>query len=85
MQMIATITSKRQLTIPVSLYKKMGFSDGQKVMVQDRADVIEIRSASGAVEKLAGSVAIPKRFKGLTTQEIINKAKSEYFSNRNKA
>jgi len=30
-------------------------------------------------DRLAGSVKIPKRFKGLTSSDMVRKAKEEYF------
>lgn len=41
--------------------------------------VLEVKSPVSIVEELAGSVKIPKRFKGLDVDEIIEKAKEEHF------
>lgn len=34
------------------------------------------------LNRLAGSVKIPKEYNGLTTEEIVYKAKKEYFRNK---
>lgn len=34
------------------------------------------------LNRLAGSVKIPKEYKGLTTEEIVSKAKKEYIGNK---
>lgn len=47
-----------------------------------RIKIIKNKSAISLVERLAGSVKIPERFKGLSTEKIILKAKKEYFKNK---
>lgn len=42
MNYLATITSKRQLTIPADLYKQLAFQKGQKVLVSRMADGIKV-------------------------------------------
>ena len=42
MNYLATITSKRQLTIPVALYQQMNFRQGQKVVVFKTGDGMKI-------------------------------------------
>ncbi|OGD95440.1 hypothetical protein A3F02_03255 [Candidatus Curtissbacteria bacterium RIFCSPHIGHO2_12_FULL_38_9b] len=80
MQLIASITSKRQLTIPASIYKKVKFSERQKVLVTEIEGQIIITPFVDLVEKLAGSLKVPKRWKGRNIDEIIENAKSEYFT-----
>ena len=57
---LATITSKRQLTIPVGIFQP----------------------ARILIEELSEAVSLPKRFKGLSVDKIIKKAKQEYFTER---
>lgn len=80
MSQMATITSKQQLTIPTKIFKKLNWKKGQKVIVSEENGELRIKSALDLIHQLAGSVKIPKRFKGLTLDQIINKAKSEYFA-----
>ncbi|MDZ7586696.1 MAG: AbrB/MazE/SpoVT family DNA-binding domain-containing protein, partial [Patescibacteria group bacterium] len=42
MNYLATITSKRQLTIPVALYQQMNFRQGQRVVVYKVNDGIKV-------------------------------------------
>lgn len=79
MEEIATITSKRQLTIPVSIFKKAKLKEKQKVLLKEEGGVIKIQPATDLVEKLAGSVKVPERFKGKTPEHILKMAKKEYF------
>lgn len=79
MQLSATITSKRQLTIPVELFKRLNFKMGQKVAISEEAGVLKIEPMEALLDRLAGSVKIPLRFKGLGLEEIVDRAKAEYF------
>lgn len=82
MPQVATITSKRQLTIPVKIYKRLGFKSGQKVVVYETDNGLKIEPLLSLVEKLAGSVKLPKRFKGKSVEEMIKIARKERFSKR---
>jgi len=82
MNQIATITSKRQLTIPVFIFKKLNLKIGQKLLINIEDNVMKAEPAFNLVNKLAGSVKIPTRFKGLSTGSIIKKAKKEYFKTK---
>ena len=79
MSQIATITSKRQLTIPVSIFKKIKLKERQKVIVEEEGGVIKIQPSINKVLGLSGSVKIPKRFKGKILKQIISTSKKEYF------
>lgn len=78
MQKYSTITSKRQLTIPAQIFRAAFFKEGQKVLVRHQNGTVVIEPAVAHVEKLAGSVRVPKRFKALDLDEIIRRAKQEY-------
>ena len=82
MQQTATITSKRQLTIPVEIFRRLGFKKGHKVIVSLENKTIKITSASDLVEKLAGSIKVPNEFKGLPVEQIVKRAKTGYFRNK---
>lgn len=83
MQLSATITSKRQLTIPAKLFKQLNFKIGQKVAISEEAGILKIEPMEALLDRLAGSVKIPLRFKGLSLEEIIERAKAEYFGKSN--
>lgn len=76
----ATITSKNQLTLPAALVKKINLKPGQKVNLTQEGSVIKIETYEAILDHLAGSVAVPSRFKGLSEDQILKKAKAEYFS-----
>jgi bifunctional DNA-binding transcriptional regulator/antitoxin component of YhaV-PrlF toxin-antitoxin module len=80
MSQIATITSKRQLTIPVDIYRYLGFKAGQKVIVSKSGTGVKIEPVLSLLDKLAGSVKIPRRLKGLSAEEIIKIARKERFN-----
>jgi len=78
----ATVTSKRQFTIPAKLFEKVNFEKGQRVVVEEEDGTLRIKKASDLVEELAGSVKMPKRLRGLSERILIEKAKEEYFKNK---
>ena len=79
---LATITSKRQLTIPVNTFRQAGLEMGQKVIVLLDNGSLKIEPAVKLVEELAGSVTLPKQYKNLPIDKIISKAKKEYFKHK---
>lgn len=78
MNYIASISSKRQLTIPSAVYKKMGLNRGDKLLIIEEGTVIKISKFDSILDNLAGSVRIPDRFKGKTTEDMIEIAKKEH-------
>jgi len=84
MKQLATITSKRQLTIPSTIFQDLGLKEGERVMVSKEKGKITIQPAKNLVEELAGSVAVPKKFKGLTIDKIIEFTKQEYLKSKKK-
>lgn len=82
MPQLATITSKRQLTIPISLFQKLALKEGQKVIISADNGAIKIEPALALVDRLAGSLKTPARFKDLSPEEIIKKAKKEHFKQK---
>lgn len=82
MNQIATITSKRQLTIPSQLFRAMGLKEGQKVVLSHQDDVLVLKPVLYTIDKLAGSVVIPKHYQSLEIDEMIRRAKNEYQKRR---
>jgi len=78
----ATITSKRQLTIPVDLFKKVKLKQGQKVIISEENGIIKMESAIDMVNRLAGSVKILKKYKGVDIDQAIKQAKEDYFRHK---
>ncbi len=82
MQQLATITAKRQLTIPITMFKRMGLQTSRKVFVRAVGNQLIIEPATSLVLSLAGSVKIPDRYKGKSADEMIAIAKREYFKKK---
>lgn len=82
MAQTATITDKRQCTILVEIYRKLGFHEGGKVIVSHRGNKMIGEDAEKIVDRLACSVTLPKQFRGMPVDTIIRKAKEEYFRKR---
>lgn len=82
MKYIATITTKRQLTIPAKLFREASLKEGQKILITHDNGVLSFEPALDIIEKLAGSVSVPKRFKGMSSDKLIQATKKEYFKKR---
>ncbi len=82
MSQLATITSKRQLTIPVAIFGELDLKKGERVLVSQEKRKITIQPLKDLVEELAGSVISPKKFQGLSADKIIELAKEEYFQSK---
>lgn len=78
----ATITGKRQITIPIEIFNILGLKQGDKLIVTSENDHFEVQSAVALVESLAGSVKIPKRFKKISTDKMIEVARKEHFAKK---
>ena len=82
MTYIATITSKRQITLPASLFSELGLKKGQKLTITKRGDELIMKSALSAIYRLMGSVKRPEKYKDMDIDEMIEKSKMEYFSKK---
>lgn len=84
MQETATITSKRQLTLPAELFRKAGLKIGQKVTINEIEGRLVITPAQRLVEELAGSVPLPGKWQGKSLDKIIEESKAKYFQSKYK-
>lgn len=78
----ATITSKRQITLPAQLFSQMGLKTGQKLTIVAKDNEFTMSPAVSAVYKLMGILKRPKEYAGMTEDEMIEAAKNEYFANK---
>lgn len=78
----ATITSKLQFTIPTKIAKKVGIKSGEKVQVSEENGKITIAPMKKMIMELAGSLSLPKRWKGRDIDSIIRESKYKYFKNK---
>ena len=79
---VTTITSKRQLTIPISVFEKTNLSIGDKVIVEQMDGGLVIKKALNLVNELGGSVSVPDRFKGANISKALKAAKKRHFGER---
>ena len=84
MNQVATITSKKQLTIPVAIFNRIGLRIGQKVLISEDNGRLLVTPAEKLVEELAGILAMPKKWKDKTLNQVIEDSKKEYFKNHKK-
>ena len=70
----ATLTGKQQLTVPAELFRRLNWEIGQKVVISENGGSLAITAARDLVDRLAGSVPMPKKFKGLSVEQILDKA-----------
>jgi len=79
-QTLATITSKRQLTIPISVFKKLGFRSNARVIVEESRGGLLIKPAISLIDELAGSVEVSRSKKGISAEKAIKEAKRVHFN-----
>lgn len=82
MDRIATITSKKQLTLPAISFRQAGLKIGQKVLVQEKGGGLLIRPIEKLVKDLSGSLKMPKHWRGRSPEKIIKESKREYFARK---
>lgn len=80
----ATITSKRQITLPAAIFEDFGLVVGQKLMIEKVNNQILINPAIQAIYKLMGSVKRPRKYKGMDIDVMIEKAKGDHFADKYK-
>lgn len=52
------------------------------MIISEEGGEMKVVSALKLLDELAGSVKLPKRFKGLPIDEVIKRAKDEYFMDK---
>ena len=82
MNKTATITGKRQITIPIKLFKAAKLDRNKKVIISQEKNRLVITSATSLVESLAGSLKMPTSWQGKDLDQIIEEAKDEYFGQK---
>lgn len=82
MNYIATITSKRQLTIPVAVFENLNFKTGQKVVVSVENNALKIVSAQKLIDQLAGSIKVRPELRGIPFEKALETAKRRYFAKK---
>ena len=79
MTYIATITSKRQVTLPAALFSKLDLESGTKVLITEDQGKIIMSPSESAVRELAGIIKVGKRISDKQLEKIIEAAKMKRF------
>jgi AbrB family looped-hinge helix DNA binding protein len=82
MKQTVKITSKRQITIPIKLFRKLGLKKGDHLILRDSGGRINMKKSEDLINDLAGSITPPKKYRKLNIDKMIKKAKLEYFSKK---
>lgn len=80
----ATISSKRQLTIPVSFFETLNLSSVRTMLIEQKNNTLVLTPIQSLINNLAGSVATPPEYKNKNIDDIIENSKAEYFSKKGK-
>ena len=78
-----TITKKRQVSMPKEVLDVLNVSPKDKITyIIDSDNTVRVVNPLELIKKVKQSVEIPRKYRGMHTEEIIEKAKKEYFSNQ---
>ena len=77
MTYIATITSKRQVTLPAALFSKLDLESGTKVLITEDRGKIVMSPSESIVRELAGIIKAPKRISDSQLEKMINDSKKK--------
>lgn len=73
------ITSKRQITIPAELFRALNLAEGDRLAAQVEKGRLLMQKSQNILDEIAGSLVVPRKYKGMPLDKIIDKAKKEYF------
>ena len=76
------ITDKRQITIPAKIFDYLGLQEGDRLIVKAKSNKLILQRSQDLIDDLAGSVKLPKKYKGKPLNWVINEAKTEYFTDK---
>jgi AbrB family looped-hinge helix DNA binding protein len=77
-----TVTSKNQITIPVSFIRKLDIKKGSKLVLSEEDGVLSMQKYSELLNKYQGFLKVPKHLRGKDLDEVIEKAKMKRFSKK---
>lgn len=76
------ITSKRQITLPVQIFNSLGLRQGDRLSVDASDGKIVLQKPEVILDELYGSLKLPAQLRGLSPDEIISRAKKNYFEHK---
>ncbi|MBI5123411.1 AbrB/MazE/SpoVT family DNA-binding domain-containing protein [Candidatus Roizmanbacteria bacterium] len=74
------ISSKRQVTIPVDIFKYLSLNEGDRLVVNIDEGKIVMEKSQKILDEIAGSLILPKKYKNKPLDYIIRDSKQEYFA-----
>ncbi len=80
----ATVTSKRQITLPAKLFADFQIEPGDKLLINRHGQVLVMQKQLDLVKQLAGSVRVPAAYRKLSFDQMIKQAKADFFANKYK-
>lgn len=80
----ATVTSKRQITLPIKLFADFGIEPGDKLTITKSSEGLLVRRQVDLVNRLHGSVKLPKKYRDLSVGDLIREAKASYWREKSK-
>lgn len=73
---IATLSSKNQITIPKVMLQLLGVESGDKFLVETESEAIKLKPAGKSiVDSLIGSIKIPKSKRGIPFEKVLEETK----------
>lgn len=81
MTYLATITSKRQITLPAALFSKLDLKSGTKVIITEEQGKIIMSPSESAVHELAGIIKVPKKISDNRLKAIIKISRHKRLKN----
>lgn len=80
MQQLVKLSSKRQITIPAELFRRLNLKQNDTLLLELNDDVLEMRKAQSVLDGLEGSIKMPETYRGKDMEFIIRDAKQKYFA-----
>lgn len=80
----ATITSKRQITLPVVMFEDLKLSPGQKLTIFRKENGWVMRTAIDSLHSAMGIVKRPKKYLNMDVDEMIKLGKEKYWAEKSK-
>ena len=81
MTYMATITSKRQVTLPAALFSKLDLQSGTKILITEKKGKIVMSPSATSVRELAGIIKVSAKLSDNQLEIAIKNAKRARLTN----
>lgn len=78
----ATITSKRQITLPIQLFRDLKLKQGERLVIKKTDTGFQVESQETILNRLQGSIKVPNHLKIIDVDEAIRTGKENYFKEK---